>query len=195
MGILKRSADLVYTYRFLRLLVMEFQNTEAYKLGIIDASGKRDRSVRLNSSEKKDAYTPFMRMAFNLKRLLAKVPGGSSKLATFASALYLIKEHNSLSEKSLEMIVEECGLEALDFLQEDNEWFITENRMLSPGVYRLRGEKMLNTTGEMLGNPGDKVRIRENSYPVGNMFGIDVYEGIHERTRQSVYLTTGEIIK
>ena len=32
MSILKRGADLVYTFRFIRMLVMKWENWDAYKL-------------------------------------------------------------------------------------------------------------------------------------------------------------------
>ena len=59
-------------------------------------SRKRDRNVKLDSDEKKSAYTPFIRLAANVKRLVAKIPGGGSRLGSFASALYLIKEKYNL---------------------------------------------------------------------------------------------------
>lgn len=34
MGIVKRAADLAFTFRFLRMLVMKWENWDAYKLGI-----------------------------------------------------------------------------------------------------------------------------------------------------------------
>ena len=43
MGILKRAADIAYTFRFIRLMVMDWKDWDAYKLGIIDENGKRDR--------------------------------------------------------------------------------------------------------------------------------------------------------
>ena len=36
MGIIKRAADLTYTFRFIRMLVMRWENWDAYKMGIID---------------------------------------------------------------------------------------------------------------------------------------------------------------
>ena len=47
MGILKRAADIAYTFRFIRLMVMDWKYWDAYKLGIIDENGKRDRNVKL----------------------------------------------------------------------------------------------------------------------------------------------------
>ena len=40
MGILKSAADVVYTIRFLKLLVTKFEETDAFKYGIIDADGE-----------------------------------------------------------------------------------------------------------------------------------------------------------
>ena len=60
---LKRAGDLVYTFRFLRLLTTSFEDTEAFKLGIIDAKGKRLKSFTLDNMEDRDNYrnyyTPF----------------------------------------------------------------------------------------------------------------------------------------
>jgi hypothetical protein len=41
MGMIARAGDLLYTFRFLTLLVTPFERTNAYKFGIIDKSGKR----------------------------------------------------------------------------------------------------------------------------------------------------------
>ena len=41
MGIVKSAADLLYTFRFLKLLVTPFEETDAYKAGIIDENGEK----------------------------------------------------------------------------------------------------------------------------------------------------------
>ena len=46
MSLLTRASDLVYTFRFLRLLTTPFENTTAYKLGIIDEKGKPKKGTR-----------------------------------------------------------------------------------------------------------------------------------------------------
>ena len=38
---IKRAADLVYTFRFLTLLVTPFEKTEAFKLGLVGEKGKK----------------------------------------------------------------------------------------------------------------------------------------------------------
>ena len=144
MSLLTRAGDLVYTFRFLKLLVTKFEDTDAYKKGIIDETGKRIKSKKIETSDEKAAYTTFHRLVFNVKKLMAKAPGGSSRIASYAAALYLIKENLGITEKNLSKIVEESGLDTLDFLNENNEWFVLDNNEISPGIYRVRNAKLLS---------------------------------------------------
>ena len=177
------------------MLVMDWKDWDAYKTGVIDENGKRNKSVRLDDDEKKSSYTPFIRLAANIKRLLSKIPGGSTKLGSFAAALFLIKEKYNLSDKQLNKIIEECGIDPLDIMLESSEWFVLKDGMLSPGIYRLSEDKVLNGTYDDIVNTKDQVRIHDDCYPVGDVFGIDIYEAEHIRTRQKVYVTVNEIYK
>jgi hypothetical protein len=194
MGALTKVADTVYTLRFLRLLTTAFEDTTAFKLGLIDDQGNKLKKPF--TEKEKSAYNMFHRLVFNIKKLLAKVPGGSSKFASYVSALFLIKEHLNLSDKSLEKILRECEIDPSDFLNESTQWFTTQDGMLSPGIYRLsEGGKMVNSTGEEFGKRDDKIRVEMNSYPVYNLFGLDIYEVIHTPTAQKIYVTAGELLK
>ena len=53
MGLVKRAADLAYAFRFIRMLVLDWKDWDAFKLGVIDEEGKRDRNVKLDTDEKK----------------------------------------------------------------------------------------------------------------------------------------------
>tara|TARA_B100000035_G_scaffold29694_1_gene22802 strand:- start:290 stop:871 length:582 start_codon:yes stop_codon:yes gene_type:complete len=193
MGILKRAADLGYTFRFIRLMVMDWKDWDAYKLGLIDENGKRNKNVKMDTDEKKSSYTPFIRLAANIKRLVAKIPGGGSKLGSFASALFLIKE--KVGTKGLEKICEKLNIDVLDFLNEKNEWFLLEDKQLSPGVYRVSNPKLLNKTCDELVWSKDQVRIQDECFPVGDVFGVDIYEATHINTNQQVYVTASELIR
>ncbi len=59
MGIVKRAADIAYTFRFIRMLVLDWKDWDAYKLGIIDENGKRIKSVKLDNDEKKVCIYSF----------------------------------------------------------------------------------------------------------------------------------------
>jgi len=195
MGIVKRAADLAYTFRFIRMLVLDWKEWDAYKLGLIDEEGKRNRKTKIQSDEQKSAYTPFIRLCANIKRLVSKLPGGGSKLGSFASALYLIKEKYNLRDRDLEKIIEKCGADVLDIINEGNEWFLLDDGSIAPGVYKIRENKLLTRNcGEMVWAK-DQVRIREECHSIGDVFGIPIYEAIHINTNQSIYITTNEIYK
>ena len=195
MGMLQRAGDLIYTFRFLTLLVTPFEKTKAFELGIIDEDGKRIKSVKLDDREKKGAYTPFHRLVFNVKKLIAKAPGGKSSVASYAAALYLIKEKLDLSDASIKKIIKETGHNPFDFLNEDSQWFLLEDYMLSPGVYRLKYDKVVNSTIEELVKTKDQIRVLPESYPVGEIFGLHIYEAEHIRTTQKISLTIEELIR
>ena len=193
MGILKRAADITYTFRFIRMMAMDWKDWDAYKLGIIDENGKRQRDVKLDNDEKKSAYTPFVRLAANLKRLVAKVPGGGSRLGSFASALFLIKE--KVGQKGIKTICKEMDIDVLDFLNEKNEWFLLDEKQLSPGIYRVKNPKLLNGSCAEMVWPKDQIRVQDECFPIGDVFGIDIYEATHVNTDKQVYVATSELIR
>ena len=196
MGLIKRAADLAYTFRFIRMLVMDWKNWDAYKEGLIDENGKRIKSVKMDTDAKKSAYTPFIRLAANTKRLLSKIPGGGSKLGSFAAGLFLIKEQYGLTDDDLDKILTKMEIDVLDFLNEDNQWFILEDKSISPGMYRIKDEKIINSTYEPMVLPKDQIKIYEDlNFPVGSVFGMDIYQATHVKTNQRIYITTSEIYK
>lgn len=100
-----RFVDSIIAYRVLALLTTQFTDTEAFKLGIIDARGKElKRMSQLNTVKERDAYTILHRLVFRLKRIIEKVPVENKKLLSFAAALALIKEelHNDKEPIDLE---------------------------------------------------------------------------------------------
>tara|TARA_B100000575_G_C23142990_1_gene665786 strand:+ start:4517 stop:5116 length:600 start_codon:yes stop_codon:yes gene_type:complete len=199
MGIIKRAGDLVYTFRFLRLLTTPFEETEAFKRGIIDKDGKRRKEFTLNTMDNrdiyKDFYTPFHRLVFNIKKLLAKAPGGSSRLGSYAAALYLLREEFSISDKKIEQGLKELGIDPLDFLEESSNWFLSDDKKLVSDSYKLTNDKILNKTFEDIIRKGDRVIVEENCYPIGQIFGLDLYEVTHFRTKQPVVVTVSELAR
>ena len=94
--------DTVAVYQILRKLVTPFEQMDAYRLGIIDEDGNflKKRS-QLTTTEERNAVTILDVLVINLKRLLGKLPGGKSRLASFAAALYLVREHMKVNESIL----------------------------------------------------------------------------------------------
>ena len=194
MGILTRAGDLLYTLRFLRLLTTPWEETGAFKAGIIDEDGKKIKKP--SSSADKEVYNTFHRLVFSIKRLVNKIPGGKSKFGSYVAALLLIKEKLELTDKGIERIVEACGLDRLDILAESSQWFILPEGNMSPGIYRMNEDgKMLNSTCEEVCKKGDRVRVENECYPIENICGLDIFEVIHIPTNQKIYITSGELYK
>lgn len=198
MGIIKTTGDLIYTFRFLRLLTMRFEDTEAYKAGIIDINGNRIKSFNLSTVDNREKYsnyyTPFHRLVFNIKKLMAKVPGGGSRLATYAAALYLLKEKFNVSDTHIQQSLKEVGLDQTDFMLEQTQWFVLSDGRLSPGSYKLANDKVVNLTCEDIIKAKDSIHVNENCYPVGSIFGLNIYEATHIRSKQTIYVTTAELL-
>lgn len=111
--------DLFLVYHFIKRLATPFKEWDAYKLGIIDADGNLlKKSKELRTVKERDAWGKFDLMISKLKRLLAKVPGGSSRIASYAAALYLIKEHDEI-ERSGDFITEEALEDKLQSYMEE----------------------------------------------------------------------------
>lgn len=92
-----KVADLIFVYSFLKRLVTPFNETKAYQLGIIDERGKKIRNPQTKAEL--DSFSTFERLVFNIKKIIERFPGGKSKLASYAAALFLIKEHNNPKEE------------------------------------------------------------------------------------------------
>ena len=88
--------DMFLTYQFLKRIVVPFEKWDAYKLGIIDKQGKvLKKKKQLKTDNEKAAWGYFDILTANLKKLLAKIPGGSSMLGSSAAAYLMIKEDRS----------------------------------------------------------------------------------------------------
>ena len=107
MGIIKTIGNIYFVYQFLKKLVTPFEKTKAFELGIIDEKGKILKRRRdLKTDDEKDAYTLSDTLFWILKKLLGKIPGGKSRIASYGAALFLIKEQQDgykLTEEELEM--------------------------------------------------------------------------------------------
>ena len=107
-SVLTQGSDLFFLFSFLKRLVTPFEKTKAFALGIIDKNGKNLIKKRnFTTQDQRDAYTMMDTLIFNLKRLLAVVPGGKSRIATYAAALLLLKEEKALKLLQNEKLLKE----------------------------------------------------------------------------------------
>jgi hypothetical protein len=190
---LLRGADFFYAIRFLRLLTTKWENTNAFKLGIVDKNGKKLKKPQ--TSEEKGAYNTFHKLVYNIKRLINKIPLGKSTLASYAAALFLIKEHTGISDKKLVKVIKEStGLDFSEYKPELNEWYLTEDGEIETGKYALIRDIALPKTGELLAKKKSWVEIMEST-PHGSILGHPVFKAQHIKTQQTIYITQEDITR
>ena len=124
---------------------------------------------------------------------MSKAPGGQSILARYGAALLLIREHGELNNKQINEIHEQTGIDLLDCLAEESQWFMIEGDNLSPGIYRMKYDTITTQLEEVV-NKNDQIRVSETS-PIGEELGINIYKGQHLNSGQNVYFSTAEITK
>ena len=138
-----RFVDSLIAYRILKLLVTPFDQTDAYKLGIIDAKGKElKRMQELNSVNERDAYTLLHRLVFRIKKIIEKVPIDNKKILSLAAAYALIKEN-------LDQNIEPIDLET-QYINKLNEELQSEVMIVEEFLYekKLFTFKQFNEEGE-----------------------------------------------
>lgn len=97
--------DLYLTYQFLKKLTTPFDKWDAYKLGIIDADGNQLRLIQdFKTQAEKNAFGYFDLLILHLKQLISKVPGGDSKIGTYAAALLLLKQYPKVKNEDFSLI-------------------------------------------------------------------------------------------
>jgi hypothetical protein len=113
--------DLYLVYSFIKRLTTPFTEWPAFTLGIIDADGNILKKRSTLTGTEKDAFGVYDLMILRLKKLLAKVPGGQSRISSYAAALWLIKESKNLGETIDDLsdeILEESFNSYLDYTQQ-----------------------------------------------------------------------------
>ena len=194
------AIDAFITFRFLKLLVTPFNKTEAFKLGIIDERGKVLKRYRdLERIEERRSYTILHRLVFNIKKLIEKVPGGKSRLATYAAALFLIKEHMKEYQDSDGLLVEKEFYKYLkdnDLIEQDDgeirEEIAFADKLLK-GTYKLVQDVGVDEDDKVVGKKGDKVTVYSDTVPTDSVMGQDVYKVIHDKTKDVLLVTIEDI--
>ena len=190
-----RAIDLFVTYRFLRLLTTPFEDTDAFKFGIIDEKGNRIKKkgstkpeVELATSELKNSYTILHKLVFNIKKIFNKVPGLRTKVGTYAAALFLLKDTFKESVDDPDMFEKEF----IKFLKENDieldneisEEVIGFGEVLPKGEYVLVNDILNKEEEELSAKKGDKVIAYDDEPPVDTVLGVEIFPVIHVSTQE-----------
>ena len=183
---MSRVIDSLIAFRILKLLVVPFNKTKAFKFGIIDDKGKvliKMRQLKkMDSSFQKtqmlNSYTLLIRFVFNLKRLLSKVGIRGPLGSATAAALAFLKEESETTEQ--------VEREVYKYLKENGfEFEINEGygEPLAEGQYKVRHD-IYDLDGEVVINKDDTIDFKTAT---DNVLGYDVFK------YQDVYLTTEDL--
>ena len=191
---MSRAVDLFVTYRFLKLLVTPWKKQEAYKLGIIDDKGKNlIRSRDFEREDQRAAFTLLHRLVFNCKRIMQKIPFVSSQLGTYATALFLLKEHykiENLPEAEITKYLLENNL--IELNDEIAEEVIGFGNMLPAGEYKLK-DQVTADDDEVDAQAGDIVTALEDTPPSDRILGVDIFPVVHQRSNKKIYISLEDI--
>jgi len=108
-----KFVDSIITFRILHMLVQPFEETIAFRLGIIDKNGNEIKKMAdLNTTQERDAYTLLHRLVFRIKKIVNKVPIENKKLVSLAAAYSLVREELDNGKESINL--EEKFLRRMD---------------------------------------------------------------------------------
>lgn len=159
--------DIYLVYQFIRRLATPFKKWKAYEYGIIDENGnilKKRRELRTVKERK--AWGKFDLLVLKLKRLLEKIPGGKTRLASYAAALWLLKEgQESKGHMLTEENIESQLFEYIKYVQENYD--IEED---APTV-NVGGGHIAGVGVGPDGEPGVK-RKQQQKYKKANRKGV-----------------------
>jgi len=192
-----RAIDLFVAYRFLRILTTPWKDQDAFKLGIIDDNGKLLRKANtLTTDEEKKSFTLLHRLVFNLKRILNKVPGVRTKIGTYATALFLLKqsvitdaEESEMIEKTFTNWLIDNGYAEADDLEES---VIGIGETLPKGRYRLN-QDIFTDKSEIKGSKGDIVVAFSEISPTDEVLGQSIFKVVHQRSKEEIYVSLEDL--
>jgi hypothetical protein len=192
-----RAIDLFVAYRFLRILTTPWEDQDAYDHGIIDKDGKLLRKVNtLKTDEEKKSFTLLHRLVFNLKRILHKIPLVKSKIGTYATALFLLKqsvvtddEESSMIEKTFTNWLIDNGYAHPNDLEEA---VIGIGENLPKGKYKLN-QDIFTDKSEIKGNKGDIVVAFSDVSPTDEVLGQSIFKVVHQKSKEEIYVALEDL--
>ena len=192
------AIDLFVAYRFLRILTTPWNQQPAYEHGIIDSKGKLlSKRKELKTTEEKNSFTLLHRLIFNLKRLLQKVPGMGTKLGTYITALFLLKQHfadqveeENTIENAFKKWLVDSGYITEEELQEE---VIGLGDMLPKGTYKILVDIVPNEDYPGSAKKGDIVVAFTDTAPTDAVMGQNIFTVIHQKSKEEIYVSLEDI--
>jgi hypothetical protein len=164
--------DAYLVYSFIRRLVTPFEKYPAFKAGLIDAKGNFLKNRNAFTPDERKALPIFDIMIINLKKLIAKVPFGKTRIATIAAALMLLRS------KPSNKVNEDVSPDVLFNLEE--EFYKTMEEVESV----MEDGAPVNATAGIAGLTPDTLGVSKKAaknYKMKNVKGANALLGILKR--------------
>ena len=120
-------------------------------------------------------------------------------MASYAAALFLIKEHVDQYHDSDGQLIEKEFYKYLkdnDLLEEDDgeirEEIAFADKLLK-GSYKLVNDVGVDEDDRVIGKSGDTVSVFSDQSPKDTVMGQDVFEVIHDKTKDVLLVTIEDI--
>ena len=193
---LNEQVDLFVAYKFIKILTTDFEKTDAFKLGIIDKNGKILKKRKDLRGEERAAYTIFHTLIWNLKKVLARVPGLKSKLGSYATALFLLKEaYNKEYKQGGEVLVERI-LEHLRVKDDELDVLFEskfQDKHLSAGVY-IAIQEIVTPSFDVI-EEGDVIVVGNDKLPLDEMKDVHIYSAVHMNSGEEIVINKSSVEK
>ena len=124
---------------------------------------------------------------------MMKIPGVRTQLGTYATALFLLKEHykiENLPEGEVTKYLLENKL--VDMNDNISEEVIGFGSMLPMGEYKLK-DQVTADDEEIDAQPGDVVSALEDTPPSDRVLGVDIFPVIHQKSNKKIYVSLEDI--
>ena len=153
------AIDIFVAYKFIKQLTTPWKKWDAYELGLIDVKGNTLKKRETKEEEK--ALPAWKILVKNLKRLLEKLPGGKSQLASFAVGLWLIKE--------------EMGIEDIEPLETEFKNYINASPILIENVKIDKKINILEKGRYKHTASGDMIFLRQDAEAIGEILETPIF--------------------
>lgn len=168
---MSKVIDNLIAFRIIYMLVTPFDQTDAFKYGIIDKDGNALKKTKdLKTTEEKESYNQLTKLVFSLKRILGKLPGGKSRLASIVAAYWLIKE----AHKNKTSVTQQQLEEAIDLI-ETNRITLVEEELDVYNTIQLMEDGVANVAGAAVATDKPAVRLNKQGKPISGILGLPKY--------------------
>ena len=192
---LNEQVDMLVAYKFIKILTTDFEDTDAFRLGVIDKDGNILKKRKDLRGDERTSYTIFHTLIWNLKKLMMKVPGLKSKLGSYASALFLLKEqYNKENNRGGELLAERI-LESLKdkFPDSDVLFECVFETPIESGVY-IATQEIVTPSFETI-NEGEVIIIGNTKQALTEMSSVPLYTAVHLDSGEEVIVSKSSIEK